>query len=114
MSDWERFRHDLRGGITSLGARLVHVAHRTGRELSVVEHRRELARLERELARRYQEIGEVAYEGWRHAGVISLRAAEMQVRLEAIAALTIQRDAVRRELAHEEGADVPPAKQGGV
>lgn len=97
-----------------MGARLVHVVHRAGRELSVVESRRELARLERELARRYQEIGEAAYEGWRHAGVISLQAAEMQARLEAIATLTVQRDAVKRELVHEEGADVSPMERRGA
>jgi len=95
-----------------LGGRLARAAHQAGRELSELESRRELARFERELARLYQELGEAAYEGWRQAGVISLRSTGMPVRLEAIAALTAQRDAAKRELAQEEVAGPLSADRG--
>ncbi|MBI3622098.1 MAG: hypothetical protein HY208_07935 [Nitrospirae bacterium] len=114
MSDWERFRHDLRGGITTVGNRLMAATHRAGWELSAVESRSELARVDRDLARLYQELGEVAYEGWRHAGAVSLRGAEMRARLEAIADLRARREAVRRELAPEDGVEPSPLQRGSV
>jgi len=107
MPDWERFKHDLRGGVTAIGVRLTRVAHQAGRELAVVESRLELARFERELAGLYQELGEAAYEEWRQTGTLSLHSSEMQVRLDAIAALTAQRDAVRRDVAPDDAADRP-------
>jgi len=114
VSDWERFRHDLRDGIATVGSRLLSATHRAGWELSAVESRSELARVDRELARHYQELGEVAYEGWRHAGAVSLRGAEMRSRLEAIADLRAKREAVRRELAPEDGVDSSPPQKGDV
>jgi hypothetical protein len=114
MSEWEQLGHDLRGGLTALGNRLMSATQRTGRELSGLESRRELARVDHELARLYQELGEMAYEGWRHAGAVSLRGAEMHARLETIAALRARREAVRRELAPEEGVDASPAHRGSA
>jgi hypothetical protein len=114
MSDWEQFRHDLRGGVTAVGNRLMSLAHRAGRELSEVEGRRELARVDRELGRLYQELGEVAYEGWRRAGAVSLRGAEMRARLEAIAELRAKRETVRRELAPENGVEPSPLYRGSI
>jgi hypothetical protein len=114
MSDWEQFRHDLRGGVAAVGNRLMSVTHRAGRELSEVEGRRELARVDRELARLCQELGEVAYEGWRHAGTVSLRGAEMRARLEAIAGLRARRETVIRDLAPEDGIEPSPLHRGSL
>jgi len=114
MSDWGRLRHDLRGGVTTLGGYLARVTREAGRELALVESRRELARLERELARLHQELGEAAYEGWRRTGVPMLQTTEMRARLDAILVLTARRDTVRRDSAPEEAADVSPARRGDV
>ena len=112
MPDWERFKHDLRSGVTTVGVRLARVAHQAGRELAVVESRLELARLERELARLYQELGEAAHEGWRQTGALSLHSSDMQVRLDAIVALTAQRDAIRRDIAPDDDANLSLSEKG--
>jgi hypothetical protein len=111
MTTWGRFRHDLRGGVTAVGAYLARMSQQAGRELSLVESRRELARLERELARLHQELGEAAYEGWRQAGAMKLQAPDTQARLEAIATLSAQRETVKRDLAPEDVADLPPKER---
>ena len=111
MPDWERFKHDLRSGVTTVGGRLVRVAHQAGRELAVMEARLELARIERELAKLHQELGEAAHEGWRQTGVFSLHSSDMHVRLDAIVALTARRDAVKRDLAPDDAVDLPLSEQ---
>lgn len=111
MPNWGRFKHDLRGGVTALGGYLARVSQQAGRELSLVESRRELARLERELARLHQELGEAAYEGWQRAGAMTLQAPETQARLNAIAALSAQREAVKRDIAPEDVAGLPPKER---
>jgi hypothetical protein len=112
MLDWERFRHDLYGGFTALGGYLARVTRQTGRELAVVENRRELARIERELARLQQELGEAAYEGWRRSGVLTVDTTDMRTRLDVIFSLNASRDSLKREIIQEEAADVlsPPGQ----
>jgi hypothetical protein len=114
MPNWGRFRHDLRGGVTTLGGYLTRVSQQAGRELALIESRRELARIERELARLHHELGEAAYEGWRQGGTIMLQSPEMQARLDAVAALSAQRETVRREIASEEAADLLPEERRSV
>jgi hypothetical protein len=113
MSNWGRYRHDLRGGFTALGAYLARMSQQAGRELSLVESRRELARLDRELARLHQELGEAAYEGWRQAGAMMVQTPEAQARLDAIATLSAQRETVKRDIAPEDVADLPPKEPQG-
>ncbi|HUJ79531.1 MAG TPA: hypothetical protein VLY45_04360 [Nitrospiria bacterium] len=110
MPDWERFKHDLYGGVAALGGYLSRLTRQTGRELAVVESRRELTRIERELSRLQQELGEAAYEGWRRTGLITLNTPEMQARLDAILVLNARRETVKQELAQEDAADLPPPR----
>ncbi|HTP42775.1 MAG TPA: hypothetical protein VML36_10170 [Nitrospiria bacterium] len=105
MLEWEQFRHDLHGGFTALGGYLARITRQTGRELAVVESRRELARIERALARLQQELGEAAYEGWRRSGVITVDTADMHACLDAISSLNARRNSLKREIIQEEAAD---------
>jgi hypothetical protein len=114
MPNWGRFRHDLRGGVAALRGYIARVSQQAGRELALIENRRKLARLERELARLHHELGEAAYEGWRQGGAMMLQAPEMQERLNAIAALSAQRETVRREIASEEAANLLPKARQSV
>ncbi|MEW6325336.1 MAG: hypothetical protein AB1515_08115 [Nitrospirota bacterium] len=108
MTDWERVRRDLLAGAASLTAHASRAARRTGREFALVESRAELIRVERELARRYQGLGEAAYEEWQRAGALTLQGSAIRDGLRDIAALAAQRDRLRREISDQEPAAEEP------
>jgi hypothetical protein len=114
MPNWRRFRHDLRGGVTTLGGYIARVSQQAGRELALIESRRELTRLERELAHLHHELGEATYEGWREGRAMMLQSPELRIRLDAIAALNAQRETVKREIASEEAGDLLPKERRAV
>lgn len=99
MAEWGQLKRDLQEGVGVLSTQMVRLAQRTGREVVLLESRRELVRVERQLARLYQELGEVAYDAWSRPGGINPTEPELRARLESIAGLITARDERKKELA---------------
>jgi len=105
MADWGQLKQDVLAGMASLTAQVARAAQRAGRELTVLESRTELAKIERELARRYRELGEAAYEEWRRAGALTLHEPAVRECVETVVELMAQRDQLKRDLSeHDEAA----------
>ena len=106
MAEWGQVRDDLQEGVALLCASIVQFGRRTGREVALFESRRELAHVERQLARLYRELGETAYEQWDHSGELSLKDERLQPRLEEIASLIAELSDRKHEFTEtDEGAE---------
>ena len=100
MIDWVQIRHDLLAGWEFLVRHVVWFFRRAWQEVAVLESRWELARVERRLAEEHRDLGECAYEEWRHTGVHPGNTQSWQLRLDVIGELEVDRRERQQEV-HE-------------